>query len=453
MSEPTKRSTIKRGKKMWEVDWGMDALGNRKRNLFKLEVDADKAIEEHGKKQKKDGEFWSRLSPVEKVEITGTLTAIKSAGLTVTQVWADYQRWKKDCAESTVEPMEYSKVVAEWFRRKTEAGKTSRYVENTRDVLLKFGEGREQVHIHKITATTLEEWFSQQAKENDWSLSTKRTYLLLFSSLWTVAIAKGWATLNITERMDEIIVPVPPVKIYENQRVIHILAGVLSNTATHSVLAPVVIGLFGCMRPEEISSDKAKSEGMSESEYFQWSDINLETARMKVRITKRGDERTIRLQPNCVEWLKLAKELENPLPPVNERRCIDDACELIDLEEWIRDGLRKTCATHLRQVYKNDHEVVLDLGNSVKVLLKHYAALHIPEEQSVDYWKINPERVREYMKSPEWRQFLKTAGETRTARLEAEAKAKAEAEAKEAAKKASEGQPKQKASGSEKSVR
>src|SRR5690606_2706416 len=108
--------------------------------------------------------------------------------------------------------------------------------------------------------------------------------------------------------------------------------------------------------------------------------IDLENGLCKVRITKTGDERTIRLQPNCVKWLKLAMDLENPLPPVNERRLVDQCCELIDLDDWIRDGLRKCCATHLRNVYKNDYDVVKDCGNSVRVLLKHYAALHTPEK-------------------------------------------------------------------------
>jgi hypothetical protein len=55
---------------------------------------------------------------------------------------------------------------------------------------------------------------------------------------------------------------------------------------------------------------------------------------------------------------------------VNERRLVDAACERIGLEEWLRDGLRKACATHLRAVYKNDYDVVKDMGNSIRVLLK-----------------------------------------------------------------------------------
>jgi len=104
--------------------------------------------------------------------------------------------------------------------------------------------------------------------------------------------------------------------------------------------------------------------------------------------------------------LKLAKELDNPLPPVNERRLIDACCELIGLSEWIRDGLRKNCCTHLRAVYKNDYDVVKDCGNSVRILLKHYAGLHVPEIVSLEHWEITPAKVRKYMKSAAWQRIL-----------------------------------------------
>ena len=81
------------------------------------------------------------------------------------------------------------------------------------------------------------------------------------------------------------------------------------------------------------------------------------------------------LSDSSERTLKLAKELGNPLPPVNELRTVNLCCEMIGLEDWIRDGLRKNCATHLRVVYKNDYEVVKDMGKSVRILLRAYAEL------------------------------------------------------------------------------
>jgi hypothetical protein len=109
--------------------------------------------------------------------------------------------------------------------------------------------------------------------------------------------------------------------------------------------------------------------------------------------------------------LKLAKELKNPLPPVNERRLVDAACERIGLEEWLRDGLRKNCATHLRAVYKNDYDVVKDMGNSIRVLLKHYADLHVPESVSLEHWQFFPSRVKAYRKTNKWKKVVEAAAQ------------------------------------------
>jgi hypothetical protein len=263
--------------------------------------------------------------------------------------------------------------------------------------------------MHEIILDELEGWFTKMTKEEEWGPSRIQTYQLVFSSLWSVCMDKGWVTFNLADRLEPIKNIVVPVRIYDNATTMNIMAGVMHSKLTQQIIAPVSLGFFGCMRPEEVTSEKAKAKGLPESEYFGWRDIDLKHALCKVRITKTGDERTIRLQPCAVEWLMLGKELKNPLPPVNERRLIDSVCDLIGLDEWIRDGLRKNCATHLRQVYKKDFEVVSDCGNSIKVLLKHYAALHIPEVVSLEHWKITPDAVTKYMKTDAWKKVLEDA--------------------------------------------
>jgi hypothetical protein len=70
--------------------------------------------------------------------------------------------------------------------------------------LMWFGAGREEQPIHEIQAGDLELWIDNQVMTEGWGFSTKRTYMLLFSSLWSVAIAKGWARLNIVDRLEPV---------------------------------------------------------------------------------------------------------------------------------------------------------------------------------------------------------------------------------------------------------
>jgi integrase len=407
--EPKKRLFLKRGNPKWEVDFGMDDAGVRRRPFYSRESDADEAINRFRKEEQKHGEFWARLPVPARRTTVATLTEIAAAGQSLPEVW---QQFKKNQATIATQASSTSKgfadVVAEFRRRKLAAGKTEKYVKDTGDFFLKFGVGREQQPIHAISPDELEQWLEQQAKAKQWSLSTKRSYTLAFSNLWEVAIAKGWTSVNIVDRLEPIKKTGQVVRIYSNDETLNIMAAAMANPLTQQIIAPLALGFFGCMRPEEINSSKAIAAGMSGKRLFGWHDIDLDNGLVTVRveIAKTGDQRTIRLQPTAVAWLKLAKELDNPLPSVNERRLVDDCCELIRLGDWIRDGLRKNCCTHLRAVYKNDYDVVKDCGNSVRILLKHYAGLHVPESVSLAHWEITPEKVDQFMKSTAWQKVL-----------------------------------------------
>jgi len=338
---------------------------------------------------------------------------IHASGFTLSRVWEDHKRWRKENAHTAIETKAYTKAVDAWQERKLAAGKSKDYAEEAAALLMRFGKGREQQNIHEITAAELQTWLNAQMKPahggpptGTWGLSSKKTNTSLFSSLWEVAVAMGWSSINIVDRLEPIQRPAASVKIYSNEAVRALLAALIDNTATQKALLPVVLGAFGCMRPEEISEPPEDPKAQP----FNWKDIDTKNARITVRpeCAKTGDQRVIRLQPAAVEWLKFCEKLKCPLPPTNERRLVDAACELVNFE-WIRDGLRKNCATHLRAVYKNDYDVVKDCGNSVRILLKHYADLHVQESVSLKYWEITPKAVEAYRKTEKWRKLVREA--------------------------------------------
>jgi hypothetical protein len=443
----TKRRVMVHGRERWEVDFGVDALvGKKKRSYFETEKEADDAVAGYEREVKKGGEYWARMSPAKRQWVIGILMDIEAKGQSIQSVWADWQRDKK-AATQTIIPQPYEDCVTEWKRRKLAAGKTERYVYHAAVDLMKFGRGQERRNIHEIRADELERYIDSQRIQKrgpqfgqKWGLSTRRTNMSLFSSLWEVAIAKGWATLNIVDRLEPVGKLGRQKRIYSNETTLNLMAAAMSNAKTQTVIAPLALGFFGCMRPEEIASEKPKEKGLPVEKWFGWKDIDLEHGLVSVStdVAKTGDERVIRLQPTALQWLKLAKELGNPLPPVNELRTVNLCCEMIGLDDWIRDGLRKNCATHLRVIYKNDYEVVKDMGNSVRILLRAYAELRTPEAVSLEHWMITPGKVKEYMKSRAWGTVLREAAE------KAERKAAAAIEA-------SEKQPKQKTSGADKS--
>jgi hypothetical protein len=417
---PIKRKILKRGVEKWELDFGRDALGKRRRPFFNTEEEADDEAKKYAKEAKRQGEYWANMTDVERTTVISVLQEVKAAKLELGQVWQEFKHRKQEiAAQSTTTPKAYEDVVEAFREKKTAAGDSTRYVKNTCAFLLKFGAGRLRQNIHEITHHDLDKWLTAQGKANGWMLRTRDTYQVLFSSLWSLAVKNGWATVNIVTKLEEINLPGVEVKIFEQNETLNLMAAVMDSPETQMIIAPMTLGFFGCMRPEEVESRRAKTEGVPEDKWFGWDDIDLDRGLVKVRkeIAKVGDERTIRLQPCAVSWLKLAKKLGNPLPAVNERRLVDQSCDLIALADWIRDGMRKTCATHLRAVYKNDYDVTLDCGNSVKVLLESYAALHVPEEDSLEHWKIDPKMVEAYMKTKAWEKVKRAAAAKLQAQL------------------------------------
>jgi hypothetical protein len=419
---PIKRPAVQHGKKCWEVETPAYE-GKRCRNYYGTEKEANAAIDKFNKDVKLAGEWWARLTPAERLALQLVHTQASAAGLTITKIWEDYQAYQKQqaaAAASVTTPTAYEDVVTEWKRRKKAAGKSERYVYHAAADLMKFGKGQERRNIHEIMPAELDKYINSQKIQKrgkdfgkPWGLSTKRTNMSLFSSLWVVAIAKGWATLNIVDRLEPIGKLGRQKKIYNNETTLDLMAATLENAKTQTYLAPMALGFFGCMRPEEITSEKPKATGLPVEKWFGWKDIDLKNGLVSVSVdvAKTGDERVIRLQPCAIEWLKLAQELGCPLPPVDEFRTARLICELIGLDDWIRDGLRKNCATHLRAVYKNDYEVVKDLGNSVRVMVKAYAELRTPEAISLEHWMITPGKVKEYRKSRKWLKVLRDAAD------------------------------------------
>jgi hypothetical protein len=419
------KQVLNNEKLVWMVEFPR-VKGKRNRLFWPTQKEANQAIDKYERDVKKAGAWWMRLDEDDRLLIQAIVSQIMEAGQTISEVWEGFKEGKK-VAAAVKTPAAYEDCVAEWKRRKQNAGKDEKYLYHAGVDLMKFGKGQERRPIHEITAKELGAWIDAQkimkpGKDygKPWGLSTRRTWMSLFSGLWECAIAIDAAVVNIVEKLE----PVGEIsrikRLYPNETTKRLMAGALENKQTQTHLVVLALGFFGCMRPEEVSSQKPKRNGLSPEKWFGWHCIDLEKGQIEVTtdVAKTGDERIITLQPVAVEWLKLCKELQCPLPPVNEFKTNGIICELIGLEEWLRDGLRKNCATHLRAVYKNDYDVVRDLGNSIRTLLKDYADLKVPTATSLEHWMISPAVVKEYRKSREWLKVLRDAATAAAARKE-----------------------------------
>jgi hypothetical protein len=74
---PTKREIRKNGKTQWELDYGTDATGHRRRSFHQLEADADGEINSVKKLAKSHGEFWVGMTEVNRSAVVSVLTSAR----------------------------------------------------------------------------------------------------------------------------------------------------------------------------------------------------------------------------------------------------------------------------------------------------------------------------------------------------------------------------------------
>lgn len=283
---------------VWQVDYGI-VNGVRKRVTAKNEREADRLIKEWKTAKGEAGKWRVTLDPDEQLEARGILTAIKAKGFRLPQVWEEFQKAQQR-AQIVTTPFRYKDAVDEWGKTKEKAGKSTKYVTSGKSTLLKFAEGRTEEWIHKFRSAELERWLGQQTEENGWELATKETYQSLFSSLWAVAKRKGWVTANIVDNLEKIVRPTKGIILYSNDEATAFMAAMMSTpNGSRALISPVLEG-WGCMRPLEITGEKAIENGDTP---FNWGDMDLEHGRATVRpeVAKKGDQRTIRLHIDAID--------------------------------------------------------------------------------------------------------------------------------------------------------
>ncbi len=377
---PTKRQITLHGHRRWQVEFGRVG-GRRLRPVFDTEAEADQAIEDRAREQRRFGELWLQLPENDRYELMTVYSEVRRAGLRLREVWDGYRQRSNGVVSDSVA---YEEAVKEWKRRKLKAGRDSRYVDEAAQLLLRFAAGQHRRAIGEFLPEELEAWMDAQK----WDLATRKSNMGRFSSLWKVAVDRRWAVENIVARLEPIgDISVEP-EIFTNASCLRLMAVSLLPRCNR-IIAPLALGLFCGMRPDEIGHEK-----------FGWHRIDIQSGLVTVtgEVAKTADRRTFKLQPVALQWMRLAHGLKNPLPPINERRLVNLACEIGGLQHWPSDVLRKTCATHLRNHYQDDWHVIHDLGNSVRMLLKHYVDLHVPEKQSRAFWQISPAAARRELK-------------------------------------------------------
>jgi site-specific recombinase XerC len=152
------------------------------------------------------------------------------------------------------------------------------------------------------------------------------------------------------------------------------------------ILAWLVLGGFLGLRPFE-------------AYHAHWSGVKWETSEFRVEAdwSKTRRSRVLPIQPNAMEWLKIAFDLrkrdEQILPNHNTftHRFVAWRELNHDMAFWRgkQDILRHSFGTHRMAMVRNAHQVAEEMGNSVAIVRRHYDAVLEPSKAAA-WWQIIP---------------------------------------------------------------
>ena len=337
------------------MDYGTRG-GKCRRQFFMEESKAIAALKLGQKDADALGRKWTNLEPHERLTVAGILAEIRTAGLTLGDVWSAYQQGKHLTTTSRVT---IRQAIDDLITSKTSGNKRPAYVTNLRQVLDAWSRGQDHRSLASITLDEIESHVASRA-----AVGTRLSAINRLSTLFSFAVRKGWLAVNSCERIERLTIEAK-------------LPAILSNADAAKMLACIrvklprfvpwfALSLFGGLRPKE-------------ADQISWDAMNLDNGSVLIDpgITKVRNARTVHLERVAVAWLKLGGDL--PTPKASRRRAARTVRDFMGWQDWPKDVLRHTAASHWIALKKSYGAVALEMGNSEQILRKHYRA-EVPDD-------------------------------------------------------------------------
>jgi hypothetical protein len=140
------------GKDGWCVDYGIRD-GKRRREYFITKGEAEAAFKQGQKDAGELGRRWTNLKPHERLSVAEILAEIRSAGLTLREVWDGY---RKGAQVTPAGRQTLRHAIDLLIESKTKANKRDGYITNLRQYLDAWARGQEQRSLASVTLDEIE---------------------------------------------------------------------------------------------------------------------------------------------------------------------------------------------------------------------------------------------------------------------------------------------------------
>jgi integrase len=243
-----------------------------------------------------------------------------------------------------------------------------RYLRELKRYLLAFAKGRKEMLMEDITDETVRSWFADR-HETPVSEKADRGKL---SSLFCMAVRRGWMKQNPVKRLEPIRIIRKPPKILTPAQA-HILLR-RTRDETPKMLAYLVLTLLCGLRP-------------SEAQNMRWDRVRADHVVVDGATGKMRRRRVVHPLPMACQWLEDARALHGMLPLGQDTAhdYLVKARGWLVWESWHQDITRHTAASYWLAEVKDAGKVATEMGHSVVMLLTHYRE-HVTPEEAKEFW-------------------------------------------------------------------
>lgn len=354
------------GKPCWFIDFGRDANGKRSRRFFKTEAAGQQALSDYLAGLDPSTATIHDLRPGERMALAEILNEIWDQGLTLTQVWADWRAWSG--TKTGDKCPDHEGVLDHLILTLEEAGRSPRYLRDLKSYLRLFLVDFDGKALSTITHNDILRWLRDRGERGQ----TRASNLGRLGSLFSHAVRQGWIAASPMTRIQRETVEAAAPQILTLEQCRSVCRYVVSQDAG---MGPWLgLCLFAGLRPDE--ARQVRREAITDA-----GEVIVEGVTSKVR-----QRRVVTLHPTALDWI----QLPHPLPCPNVRRRRRALAEGIGLYPWPQDILRHTAATHLLTHYGSAEKTALELGNSSRILQRHYRGL-ATRADSEAFWGLTPQ--------------------------------------------------------------
>jgi integrase len=193
--------------------------------------------------------------------------------------------------------------------------------------------------------------------------------------MWTFAVRRGYAAVNVIQLVDKTSVVRDHIPTFSVEQ----LTGLLAAAPTE-YLPVLAIGAFAGLRPEEINK-------------LRWEDLDFHerTIRVNASAAKTRKKRFAEISDNLRAWLEPYAGHIGPVAPPNLQKLRRATMKTAKIEKWYPDVLRHSFASAHYAFHRDPARTAVIMGHrDQNMLLTHYRDVMKPSE-AARYWQIVPE--------------------------------------------------------------